>query len=160
MRAKSIKNKARVNTELSPAELKKQLAVTKGEVRLFKFFSEALEGEVTIWRGGHKVAEPDWATIEKAKAALRAGVEEGLPNSSSMAKRPGGTSGLPSSPMTSSISGISTRSATPSNLLTDPSGGRDTPLGRMDQDEREDFLRRENELNDQLSEKVRPRRMA
>ncbi len=156
MRAKSIKNKARVNTELSSAELKKQLAVTKGEARLFKFFSNALEGEVTIWRGGQPVAEPDWATLDKARAAIRSGEDEGAATSgaSAVSKRALGMTALPASPMPSSLSGLSTRSSTPAGMLLDATG-RETPLRGLDADERDDFLRRENELNDQLTEKVR-----
>lgn len=157
MRAKSIKNKARVNAELSPAELKKQLAVTKGEVRLFKFFSDALEGEITLWRGGQRVDEPDWATLERAKAAIRAGGggDESMSGLPSATKRAGLVSGLSMSSLTSSVSGSSTRAPTPAIMLSESLTGRDTPAVGLDQDEREDFFRRENELNDQLTEKVR-----
>src|SRR5271156_1580811 len=49
MRAKTIKNKARMNVELSPAELKHLLKEAKGRVVLFQEYVGELEGELTLW---------------------------------------------------------------------------------------------------------------
>lgn len=118
MRAKSIKNKARINVELSPAELKSKLSKTTGELASLREFVACLEEEVNIWRSGGKVDSADWA-------------KSGQP--SSLARKLG-----------AGISPIPT-----------PSDSRpDTPsFSVMDKDEREEFLRRENELSDQLAEK-------
>ena len=156
MRAKSIKNKARVNTEMSPAELKILLSKTKGNLMFVESYRDALLGEVGVWRAGSKVEESDWATEDKVRMLLGSGNPSGTV-SSMAAKRPGSALGpLPSPGLSSSVT---SRAATP-NLLDafrDPSG-RVSPAGsaiasRLDADEREEFLRRENELSDALTEK-------
>ncbi|KAI9253013.1 kinesin heavy chain [Sporodiniella umbellata] len=65
MRAKSIKNKAKVNADLSPAELKALLKKVKTETISFKSYIAALEGEVSIWRSGQVVPEEKWVTMDK-----------------------------------------------------------------------------------------------
>src|SRR5271170_6866391 len=60
VRAKTIKNKARVNVELSPAELKALLKEAKGRVVLFQEYVGELEGELTVWRGGEQVPREKW----------------------------------------------------------------------------------------------------
>jgi len=121
MRAKSIKNKARINVELSPAELKAKLNKTVNELGSLREYVAQLEEEVKIWRSGGKVDSALWAQSGSAPA----------PRS----KLPG--------------------SGGPSPAPTPFSDSRpDTPaFGPMDKDEREEFLRRENELSDQLAEK-------
>src|SRR4051812_10595073 len=52
MRAKTIKNKAKVNAELSPAELKALLKKAQGQVYTFQEYVQTLEGEVSAWRSG------------------------------------------------------------------------------------------------------------
>lgn len=132
MRAKSIKNQARVNKELSPAELRHELKKTKEYVA-------RLEAELTHWRSGQPVDQTQWASTASGSGPSALPSKVSVPNS-----------------------GTTSRSATPSNPLVD--GLRDLPTSRpmtpgpaMDKDEREDFLRRENEFNDQLAEKVRSR---
>ena len=118
MRAKSIKNKARVNVELSPAELKAMLKKTTAELAAVREYAAALEEENKIWRSGGKVDESKW---------------------------------------TPSLQSLST-SRTKSTASPAPTGFSDsrpdTPV-TMDKDEKEEFLRRENELSDQLAEKER-----
>ncbi|EIE88029.1 kinesin heavy chain [Rhizopus delemar RA 99-880] len=101
MRAKTIKNKAKVNADLSPAELKALLKKVKTETVTFKSYIAALEGEMT--RG-------DFAALPPAS---------------------GFKSPLPSDDFS--------RPATPAIVL--------------EKDERDEFLRRENELMDQITEK-------
>lgn len=138
MRAKSIKNRARVNAEMSPAELKVMLAKCRGELAWCETFKEALVGEVTVWRAGGTVDEAEWATEERLRGTI--GTSAAAPSQ----KRP------PSSLLSPSLTSTTpSRSASPSG----PGTGRDTPsLPRLDLDE---FLRRENELNDVIAEKVR-----
>lgn len=127
MRAKSIKNKAKVNAELSPAELKMLLGKAKTQLTTFENYIGNLEGEVQLWRAGDTVPKEKWVPPLSAD-----GVQKSLP----------------------------ARPATPSKLLPDSraetpaiSERAGTPSLPLDKDEREEFLRRENELQDQLSEK-------
>lgn len=170
MRAKSIKNKARVNTELSPAELKLLLGKTKGQLSFVESYKDALLGEVGIWRIGGTVDEADWATEERVKVLMgTAGASNGTTaaTASTVSRRTNLNALItPQSPgLTSaygtSVSGLSTRSQTPALLeaFRESPGlsGRASPstfgTTRLEMDERDDFLRRENELNDSLAEK-------
>ncbi|KAG2230867.1 hypothetical protein INT48_003030 [Thamnidium elegans] len=127
MRAKSIKNKAKVNADLSPAELKALLKKVKTETVTFRAYITALEGEVSIWRSGNVVPEDRWVTMDK--------VTRGEFTTSSAA------SSLPPA------SGF--KSPIPLDDLSRPA----TPAIVLEKDEREEFLKRENELMDQITEK-------
>lgn len=59
-RAKSIKNKAKVNVELSPAELKALLKKAQGQVTSFESYIQSLEGEIQLWRAGESVPKEKW----------------------------------------------------------------------------------------------------
>ncbi|KAI9011941.1 hypothetical protein CLU79DRAFT_437861 [Phycomyces nitens] len=120
MRAKSIKNKAKVNADLSPAELKALLKKVKSDTVTFQAYIKALEGEVNVWRTGGVVPEDRWVTMEK----ISKGDFKALP---------------PAAGFKSPVQEDS-RPATPAVVL--------------EKDERDDFLRRENELTDQIAEKV------
>lgn len=141
IRAKSIKNSARVNAELSPAELKNLLKKSQAANTSYQTYVAALEAELAVWRSGGHVPQSDWATADKAASGATA------------AKRPTSTaSTTPSTPG---------RSMTPINpalvdLRNDLESRPQTPtvIG-LDKDERDDFLRRENELSDLLAERVR-----
>ncbi|EGS21571.1 kinesin-like protein [Thermochaetoides thermophila DSM 1495] len=132
MRAKTIKNKAKVNAELSPAELKSMLAKAKTQITTFENYIASLEGEVQLWRSGETVPKEKWVP-PLAEFTTAAKVD------SSRTARP----------------------STPSRLLPDRSGAETptiseragTPVLPLEKDEREEFLRRENELQDQLAEK-------
>lgn len=131
MRAKSIKNKAKVNAELSPAELKAMLAKAKANMTNFENYISNLEGEVQQWRSGEAVPKNQWVPPMSADGVTTAKAD-------TRGARPSTPSRLiPES-----------RAETPS--LTERSG---TPSLPLDKDEREEFLRRENELQDQLAEK-------
>ncbi|KAI8935542.1 Kinesin heavy chain [Plenodomus lindquistii] len=136
MRAKTIKNKAKVNAELSPAELKAMLKKAQSQVTTFENYISAVESEVSLWRAGEAVPKEKWtAPLETATGT---------------AKRP------PSAPRTSTPSRLeSTRSSeTPSRpdsrMDLDRAG---TPSIPLEKDEKDEFLRRENELQDQVAEK-------
>ncbi|KAK0547549.1 hypothetical protein OC846_004804 [Tilletia horrida] len=126
MRAKSIKNKARVNAELSPAELKALLAKSKAAVEKYTAYIAALEAELKIWRAGGKVPQADWADANKA------GALPPRPESEALSR--------PYTPAIDGLKELHSRPETPSVVS-------------LDKDEREEFLRRENELSDQIAEK-------
>jgi kinesin family protein 5 len=137
MRAKTIKNKAKVNAELSPAELKAMLKKAQGQVTSFETYIGALEGEVSLWRGGEAVPKERWVpalesgptTGKKAPPTPRSGTPsrlESTRNSETPTPRPDSRMDLE-------------RASTPS-----------IPL---DKDEKDEFLRRENELQDQVAER-------
>lgn len=119
-RAKSIKNKAKVNADLSPAELKALLKKVKSEAVTYQTYIAALEGEVNVWRTGGTVPEGKWVTMDKVSK--------------------GDFAGLPPAPgFKSPVSDEGSRPA--------------TPVPTLEKDEREEFIKRENELMDQISEK-------
>ncbi|KAK2046498.1 kinesin motor domain-containing protein [Colletotrichum somersetense] len=130
-RAKAIKNKAKVNAELSPAELKALLGKARGQISTFETYLSNLEGEVHLWRAGESVPKEKWVAPLSADGVTGAKAE-------AKAHRPSTPSRLlPES-----------RSETPA--ISERSG---TPSLPLDKDERDEFLRRENELQDQLAEK-------
>lgn len=133
MRAKSIKNKAKVNAELSPAELKAMLGKAKTQITTFENYIVNLEGEVQLWRAGETVPPERW--VQPLSAG---GASGGSKTEAARAPRPSTPSRLlPES-----------RAETPA--ISERAG---TPSLPLDKDEREEFLRRENELQDQLAEK-------
>ena len=140
IRAKSIKNSARVNAELSPLELKNLLQKAQISNASYQRQIAALEAELATWRAGGAVDPSDWAPTTGDKAG-----STGIPKKA------------PTSP-TPSTSTSTTRSATPVNPvlegLKDLDSRPQTPtvIG-LDKDEREEFLKRENELSDQLAER-------
>ncbi|KIK57805.1 hypothetical protein GYMLUDRAFT_747992 [Collybiopsis luxurians FD-317 M1] len=145
IRAKTIKNSARVNAELSPAELKNLLTKAQSSNTGYQKYIAALEAELAIWRSGGQVEESEWATAAKAGAPTSAS------STTPAAPKP------PTSPAPSTSA--SSRSMTPVNpalegLRSEIGSRPQTPtvIG-LEKDEREDFLRRENELSDALAEK-------
>lgn len=129
MRAKSIKNKAKINAELSPAELKVHLRKARAEVMSYQEYAAALEGEVSIWRAGGKVSSESWAKLKQDTRDL----VSATPTAASRLDTLRETSGSP----------------IPSLRSTTPLPG----TAVLDKDEKDEFLRRENELQDQLAEK-------
>lgn len=129
MRAKAIKNKAKVNAEISPAELKALLKKAQSQITTFETYVSTLDAEVQQWRSGESVPREKWAPPLAGVTGVK---KEG------QAPRP----------------------STPSRLTADSRA--DTPIASersatpslpMEKDEREEFLRRENELQDQIAEK-------
>lgn len=139
VRAKAIKNKAKINAELSPAELKQLLRKAQSQVTSFESYISTLEGEVQLWRNGESVPKDRWAPPRTG---------EGVPSSKSDARllqRPGTPSRLQAD---------SPRTETPTSRPDSTLGERSsTPSIILEKDEREEFLRRENELQDQVAEK-------
>ncbi|KAF8744778.1 Kinesin heavy chain, partial [Rhizoctonia solani] len=146
MRAKSIKNTARVNAELSPAELKGLLKKAQAANSTYATYLGALEAELAQWRAGAVVDQSDWALPEKSGASNLPGAgppAAGAGKRAPVSPPPTGTSRsmTPINPTIESLRGvIDSRPQTP------------TVLG-LEKDEREEFLKRENELTDQLAEK-------
>lgn len=131
MRAKTIKNKAKINAELSPAELKRQLKIAQNQAMSFEKYIASLDFELQLWRKGETVPKERWVIpLGGSKPESRA-----RPDTPSRAPSDLLRSDVPSRP----DSRTGERSSTPSLIL--------------EKDEREEFLRRENELQDQLSEK-------
>ncbi|KAG9537536.1 kinesin, partial [Aureobasidium melanogenum] len=134
MRAKSIKNKAKVNQELSPAELKALLRKAQSQVSSFETYISNLETEVGSWRKGQTVPKEQWTPTLKdgpARSTPRPATPSLLGEQRKGAETP--TSSRPDSRMDLERAG--------------------TPTTALEKDEREEFLRRENELQDQLAEK-------
>ena len=139
VRAKAIKNKAKINAELSPVELKALLKKAQSQVTTFESYVSALEGEVRQWRGGSSVPKEQWAspTQESTIAAVGSKSEVRSPRSATPLRLQ-----------------ESRRSETPSRPDSRTDLDRaSTPSIILEKDEREEFLRRENELQDQLAEK-------
>lgn len=130
MRAKSIKNKAKVNAELSPAELKAMLKKTKAQMLTFQQYINALEGEVKIWRSGGTVLKENYATMGKAGT-----IPDALPQPPPLSSSP---VMLPPKPIPDHLSDNMSRPSTPGTLV---------------EEEREEFMRRENDLTSMLAEK-------
>jgi kinesin family member 5 len=128
VRAKAIKNKAKINAEISPAELKAMLKKAQSQVATFEQYVQTLDAEVQQWRSGETVPKDKWAPPLAGLITSKA--EPKTPRPSTPSRLMDGRAETPA---------ISERSATPS-----------LP---MDKDEREEFLRRENELQDQIAEK-------
>lgn len=136
MRAKTIKNKAKVNAELSPAELKAMLKKAQTQVTTFESYIGALEGEVSLWRGGESVPKDKWVPALESGGTAR--------------KQP------PTTPRAGTPSRLdATRT---SDLPSRPDSRMDlerasTPSIPLEKDEKDEFLRRENELQDQVAER-------
>ncbi|OJD16567.1 kinesin heavy chain [Emergomyces pasteurianus Ep9510] len=138
VRAKAIKNKAKINAELSPTELKLLLKKAQSQVVTFETYINALESEVQLWRAGETVPRERWTPARTA---------DGL---SSMRAEARGTP-RPGTP--SRLQADISRSETPSRPDSRIGERSSTPSIVLEKDEREEFLRRENELQDQLAEK-------
>lgn len=132
-RAKTIKQKAKVNEELSPAQLKAMLKKAQSQVMTFETYIQSLEGEVSTWRKGEHVPKERWALLEGSKTTHQAPLRSETPTSRIRAGQE--TPGTPR----------------PDSRIEVERAG--TPSLAMDKDEKEEFLRRENELQDQLAEK-------
>ena len=145
VRAKAIKNKAKINAELSPTELKSLLKKAQSQVTTFEGYITALEGEVQLWRVGESVPKERWASSVQDSASANGKSEVRSPRSGTPlrlqeSRRPD-TPSRPDSRVDSRADSRADidRTSTSSYIL--------------DKDEKEEFLRRENELQDQLAEK-------
>ena len=137
VRAKAIKNKAKINAELSPLELKQLLKKAQSQVTTYENYVGSLEGELQQWRGGETVPKEKWA------APLASDGVTGV-RAEARAQRPATPSRLATD---------LARSETPSRSDSRVGDRSSTPSIILEKDEREEFLRRENELQDQLAER-------
>ncbi|KAI4138815.1 MAG: hypothetical protein L6R39_006592 [Caloplaca ligustica] len=137
VRAKAIKNKAKINAELSPLELKQLLKKAQNQVTTYENYVASLEGEVQLWRGGETVPRERWAAPLASDAVTGTKAEPRTPRPATPSRFP--TDFARSETNSRADSRVGDRSSTPSLVL--------------EKDEREEFLRRENELQDQLAEK-------
>ncbi|KAI9502736.1 P-loop containing nucleoside triphosphate hydrolase protein [Coemansia spiralis] len=177
MRAKSIRNKAKVNQDFSPAELKLMLKKSRAQCITFQTYISALEGEVKIWRSGGSVDSDDYTTWEKILGKEKhQQVSVQPPSTPSRSTRPLGAmtprTGTPNTgrhsvsagvgnslpPLSPTPTGTRVGSPTPmlgihDSLLSELGSRSGSPTTVMSEDEREEFLRRENELNDIIAEK-------
>ncbi|CAO0794337.1 unnamed protein product [Mucor circinelloides] len=132
-RAKTIKNKAKVNADLSPAELKALLKRVKGDAVSYKAYISALENEISMWRLGKVVPENNWASMDSAKAK----------------------------PVAAAAAAANTAPITPPQtpapafkLSVDDDSRPSTPAMVLGNDEKEEFIKREQELLEQITEKA------
>ena len=135
VRAKKIQNKAKINAELSPAELKALLKKAQSQVATYEDYMSTLEAEVSRWRQGENVPQERWAPAPS----------RGAPHG----RRP---------PMHSTPSKVTSSDGKRTDTTSRPDSRSElerasTPSVILEKDEREEFLRRENEQQDQLSEK-------
>ncbi|EHY53689.1 Kinesin heavy chain [Exophiala dermatitidis] len=133
MRAKTIRNKAKINAELSPAELKRQLKLAQNQTMTFEKYIASLDSELQLWRKGETVPKEKWVP----------------PLSGSGGKMDSRT--RPDTPSRGPSDLL--RSETPSRPDSRTGERSSTPSIILEKDEREEFLRRENELQDQLTER-------
>ena len=136
VRAKAIKNKAKINAELSPTELKALLKKAQAQTTTYESYIASLEGEVQLWRGGESVPKERWAPPL---------IGEGVGNIRAEARA--------QRPSTPSLSADLPRAETPNRSESRFGDRSSTPSVVLERDEREEFLKRENELQDQLAEK-------
>ncbi|KAL9075405.1 MAG: hypothetical protein Q9157_004030 [Trypethelium eluteriae] len=136
VRAKAIKNKAKINAELSPAELKALLKKAQTQVTTFENYIASLEGEVQVWRSGESVPKDRWTPAISQDAAPGQKQEARAPRADTPSRQ------------LQEVRRADTPSRPESRLELDRAG---TPA--LERDEKEEFLRRENELQDQLAEK-------
>ncbi|KAF8628368.1 hypothetical protein AX15_003901 [Amanita polypyramis BW_CC] len=141
IRAKSIKNTARVNQELSPLELKGLLQKAQVANTSYQKYIATLEAELAIWRAGGHVDQADWATSNKAvDVTFTSSMKKTAAPPAASTPAPSSRSMTPVNPVIEGLRELESRPQTP------------TVVG-LEKDEREEFLRRENELSDQLAEK-------
>ncbi|KAF3917538.1 Kinesin-4 [Arthrobotrys entomopaga] len=133
VRAKAIKNKAKINAELSPAELKALLRKAQQQMFTFQEYVGSLESEISVWRGGDTVPKEKW----KERGSIGSALAKDLGRPSTPARFSADVT--PVSPGRPDSRADLMRSATPTVML--------------EKDEKEEFLKRENELQDQLAEK-------
>lgn len=109
----------------------------------YKQYIAALEAEIAIWRSGGTVDKSEWAASGKPGDAAAAAAPK-----KAIAQAPRSPTPSSSRSMTPAIPAVDSLRAE----LHDSRPQTPTVVG-MDKDEREEFLRRENELSDQLAEK-------
>ena len=133
-RAKSIKNKAKINAELSPMELKIMLKKAETKVTSYEDYIASLQGEVQQWRVGGAVPQDRWIQFMSVEGGSAKKLDSKTPGAAARVQ----SGSRPDTP------------SRPDSRMELERSGTPTP---MNKDEKDDFLRRENELHDQLSER-------
>ncbi|PVU96255.1 hypothetical protein BB561_001292 [Smittium simulii] len=182
-RAKSIKNKATINQALSPEELKAMVKKLNTKLISFNCYIKSLEVELEVWRSGGSVSIENRVKFIKIKVdedqkpnsgVISAQSEPNSKTQDSITQKTSNQNKITTlnvdnpSPATAALS--YSRSASPSStarLSTNSPNflSSEMPLPEllmrpmtpytMAEDEKEEFLKRENELVDQLGEKER-----
>lgn len=114
---------------MSPAELKALLKRVKGDAVSYKAYISALENEISMWRLGKVVPESNWASMDGAKAK----------------------------PAVANNNAPITPPQTPApafKLSVDDDSRPSTPAMALGNDEKEEFIKREQELLEQINEKA------
>ncbi|KAG5519572.1 hypothetical protein PMAC_001727 [Pneumocystis sp. 'macacae'] len=123
IRVKTVKNRAKVNQELSSNEFKYLLKKAKAQIFAYSEYIVALESELNLWRSGEKVFQEKWTPkmiidIKESKVVVN-NEKNDIVKTTVLEKR--------SIPFVQNIT--------------------------MEKDEKDDFLKRENELQDLITEK-------
>lgn len=204
VRAKTIKNKAKINTELSPLELRQLLQKCQRQLESRLVYSGKLEVEITAWRSGDPPPKDTWillggpptsslsadgtkksghrysastssisSTVSSDGNSRRTSLVSPKPGMSSSRRRSSFVAGTPLQKKANAADTLSSKSELPSGAVTpklatiqaDDSeasislDNSPSAINRYntsgDVDTIEEFMRRENELNDQISEKER-----
>lgn len=142
VRAKSIKNRAKINAELSTMELRRILKKCQVKIDGQNGYIQRLEEEVAQWRRGESVPKAQWAKGANTEK------ETPTPNNrdSIVSLRSQSRPGTPLTP--SNRLSFNRRASTPIEQLL---SRRSSTV--LDSDMIDEYLRRENELQDQLVEK-------
>ena len=127
---------------MSPAELKALLKKAQKDAANSAAYVALLEAELSTWRQGGRVEKADWITPEKAADPA---IHILPPSTARTADSSPASTSRPFTPLNPALESL--REENPSRP--------ETPSAiSLDKDEREEFLARENELADQLAEKV------
>lgn len=128
VRAKNIKNKAKINTELSPLELRQLLKKSQRQLEARALYSTKLESELVMWRNGEAPSEETWVKFGELSDRKR----DGSKNTSS-------TTSVP-------VPEVSTPK------IPEEAKKEEAPAAE-EVDSMEEYIRRETELQEQLTEK-------
>lgn len=70
-RARNIKNKAKINSKLSEAQLKALLEKTQKQLNSWRNYADSLEAEVAQWRSGKVPSEDDYVHRVDGDASVK-----------------------------------------------------------------------------------------
>ncbi|WFC97539.1 hypothetical protein MYAM1_000253 [Malassezia yamatoensis] len=76
VRAKAIRNNARVNAELSPEELRTLLRKANAQASASKHYAESLQAELEEWRAGRPVPMEEWIKFRTLPSGGRSSPEK------------------------------------------------------------------------------------
>ncbi len=166
-RAKKIKNKAKINAELSPAELRRLVKLSQLQNEANISYISKLEGELTGWRCGKTPETVEWVELTGGiRAGNAGGGETTATHKTTQSLSQPSRSETPKSGRNTPQNGngriTPSRSLTPGRLKRQillQSSPRQTALlsdflaQDSEHDRQEEILRRENELEDLIAER-------